>query len=74
MSAVPSIAATPLISEAILPAIDRWMPRRMLEAEIPRDTMLITSVSASTAQIDETFSGESPCWDRVPISSWAIPR
>ena len=31
--------------------MDRWMPLRMFGVVMPRDTMLITSVSASTAQI-----------------------
>ena len=33
------------------------MPLRMFAAEMPRETMLMTSVSASTAQIELTFSG-----------------
>ena len=42
---------------------------------MPRETMLITSVSASTAQmLLTTFSGLSPWLDSVPISSWAMPR
>ena len=42
--------------------------------ETPRDTMLITSVSASTAQIDEHFSGSSDWSDRGPISAIVTPR
>ena len=56
------------------PAIDRWMPLRMLGAVIPRETMLMTSVSASTAQMLLTTSGLSACCDKAPISSWAMPR
>ena len=33
----------------------------MFGVEMPRETMLITSVSASTAQIDEQVSGSSAC-------------
>ena len=43
------------------PAMLRWMPRKMSEVLMPRATMLITSVSASTAQMLETFSGLSLC-------------
>ena len=50
------------------------MPFRMFAAEMPRETMLMTSVSARTAQIEDTFSGLSPCFDSAPISSCAIPR
>ena len=42
--------------------------------EMPRDTMLMTSVSASTAQIDEHFSGSSACGESGPISSIVTPR
>ncbi len=38
-------------------AIDRWMPLSTSGVAMPRDTMLITSVSASTAQIELHFSG-----------------
>ena len=41
---------------------------------MPRDTMLMTSVSASTAQIELTFSGFAEVLDRGPISSTATPR
>jgi hypothetical protein len=46
----------------------------MLGAVMPRETMLITSVSASTAQMLDTASGSSACLDKEPISSWAMPR
>src|SRR3989304_3297909 len=65
---VPPIDLRSLFSR---PAIDRWMPFRMLDVEIPREPRLIQSVSASTAQIDETTSGLSAWQDRVPISSCA---
>ena len=41
---------------------------------MPRDTMLMTSVSASTAQIELTFSGFCEVLDSGPISSTATPR
>ena len=41
---------------------------------MPRDTMLITSVSASTAQIELHFSGFCEVCDSEPISSTATPR
>ena len=41
---------------------------------MPRETMLITSVSASTAQIEEQASGASACCESVPISSSVTPR
>ena len=37
-----------------------WMPLRMSAVGMPRATMLMTSVSASTAQILDTFSGLAP--------------
>ena len=55
-------------------AIDSWMPFRMFAVEIPRDTMLMTSVSASTAQMPETFSGADPWREIVPISESVTPR
>jgi hypothetical protein len=55
-------------------AIERWMPFRMSGVAIPRDTMLITSVSASTAQIELTFSGFAEVRESGPISSTATPR
>src|SRR6266508_2913141 len=55
-------------------AIERWMPFRMFDAVMPRDTMLMTSVSANTAQMLDTTSGLSAWRDNVPISSWAMPR
>ena len=42
--------------------------------EMLRETMLITSVSASTAQIDEHTSGSSASSERGPISSRVTPR
>ncbi len=33
-------------------AIDRWMPSRMSGVGMPRLTLLVTSVSASTAPLD----------------------
>src|SRR6516225_1588600 len=42
------------------------MPLRMLGAVIPRDTMLMTSVSASTAQMLDTTSGLSAWHDNTP--------
>ena len=68
-STTPSVALITRSSLAKRPAIDRWIPLRMFGAVIPRDTMLMTSVSASTAQMLETISGLSACLDRVPISS-----
>jgi hypothetical protein len=50
------------------------MPLRMLGAVMPRETMLMTSVSASTAQMLDTTSGLSAWFDSEPISSWAMPR
>ncbi len=44
-------------SRANRPAMLSWMPRRMSAASRPRETMLMTSVSASTAQIELTVSG-----------------
>ena len=44
-------------SRAKRPAMLSWIPRRMLAAARPRETMLMTSVSASTAQIELTASG-----------------
>ena len=41
---------------------------------MPRLTMLMTSVSASTAQIELTFSGWAEVRDSGPISSMATPR
>ena len=41
---------------------------------MPRLTMLMTSVSASTAQIELTFSGSCDDFDSGPISSTATPR
>ena len=41
---------------------------------MPRDTMLMTSVSASTAQIELTFSGVFEVFESGPISSTATPR
>ncbi len=41
---------------------------------MPRETMLITSVSASTAQIELTFSGSWEPRESGPISSTATPR
>src|ERR1039457_2189778 len=55
-------------------AIERWMPLKIFGVEMPRETMLITSVSASTAQMLLTPSGLSPCRESDPISSCAIPR
>src|SRR5450631_729629 len=55
-------------------AIERWMPFRIFGVVMPRETMLITSVSASTAQMLLTTSGLSPWLDNEPISSCAIPR
>ena len=55
-------------------AIERWMPLRMLGVEMPRETMLMTSVSASTAQIDEHVSGLSACSESGPTSSSVTPR
>ena len=46
----------------------------MFAVVMPRDTMLMTSVSASTAQMPDTFSGLSPFCDRGPISSSVTPR
>ena len=40
-----------------------WMPFRISGVGIPRDTMLMTSVSASTAQIELIFSG---AFDKYP--------
>ena len=67
-------ALAALSSRTKRPAIDWWMPLMMLGAEIPRETMLITSVSASTAQMDEHCSGSSASSERGPISSRVIPR
>jgi len=41
---------------------------------MPRDTVLMTSVSASTAQIELHFSGFCDVFDSGPISSTATPR
>ena len=51
-----------------------WMTFRMSGVAIPRDTMMLTSVSASTAQIELTFSGFYEIFDSVTISSTATPR
>ena len=56
------------------PAIDWWIPLMMFAVEMPRETMLMTSVSASTAQIDEQASGFSAWSDSGPISSIVMPR
>ena len=55
-------------------AIDMWMPFRMSAVAMPRETMLMTSVSASTAQIELTFSGFLELRESGPISSTATPR
>src|SRR5450759_2493564 len=55
-------------------AIERWMPFRMFGVVMPRETMLITSVSASTAQMLLTTSGLSPLLDSFPFSARPIPR
>ena len=74
MSAVPSLMPVTFSSLTIREAIDRWMPFRMSGVAMPRDTMLITSVSASTAQIELHFSGFCEVFDSGPISSTATPR
>jgi hypothetical protein len=56
------------------PAIETWIPLMMLALDTPRDTMLMTSVSARTAQIEEQISGSSAWSDSGPISSTATPR
>ena len=76
----PVIITTPSLVPAVFSnfarrsAIEMWMPLRMFAAEMPRETMLMTSVSASTAQMPLTFSGVAPCCESVPISSCAMPR
>jgi hypothetical protein len=54
--------------------MDSWMPRRMFDSFTPRETMLMTSVSASTAQIPETFSGRSASMESGPTSSRVTPK
>ncbi len=61
-------------SRAKRPAMLSWIPRRMLAAPRPRETMLMTSVSASTAQIELTASGFSAVSERAPMSDCATPR
>jgi hypothetical protein len=73
-SAVPPLTPVTLSSLTMREAIDRWMPLRMSGVAMPRLTMLMTSVSASTAQIELTFSGSCEVCDSGPISSTATPR
>ena len=54
--------------------MDWWMPLMMLARETPRETMLMTSVSASTEQMDEQRSGASAASDSGPFSSTPMPR
>ena len=55
-------------------AIDRWIPLSTSGVAMPRETMLMTSVSASTAQIELHFSGFCELCESGPISSIATPR
>lgn len=41
---------------------------------MPRETMLITSVSASTAQMELTFSGSADLSESGPTSARETPR
>ena len=50
------------------------MPLRMSAVLMPRETMLMTSVSARTAQMLETFSGEEEVTESLPTSSRGTPR
>ena len=61
-------------SLTILLAIDRWIPLMISGVDIPRDTILITSVSARTEHIPEGVSGVTDLRDVGPTSSIARPR
>ena len=56
---MPESALTTRSSLASRPAFEMCMPLRMLGAEMPRDTMLMTSVSDNTAQMLDGRSGSS---------------
>lgn len=73
-STVPLVMPVTFSSFTRREAIERWMPFRMSGVAMPRETMLMTSVSASTAQIELTFSGFFEVCDSGPISSTATPR
>ena len=55
-------------------ATDRWIPLRMSPVATPRLTMLITSVSARTAQMPDGCSGCAAWTDREPTSASGTPR